>query len=60
MALTIGIIGLPQSGKTTLFNAITRANVPISNYATGSVQANSAVVQVPDERLQPLSRRTVR
>ncbi|HWZ18825.1 MAG TPA: GTPase, partial [Ktedonobacteraceae bacterium] len=34
MALTIGIIGLPQSGKTTLFNALTKAGAPISGYAT--------------------------
>jgi hypothetical protein len=55
MALTIGIIGLPQSGKTTLFNALTRANAPISGYATSTVQANVAMVQVPDARLQPLA-----
>src|SRR5437588_2717844 len=55
MALTIGIIGLPQSGKTSLFNALTRAGAPISGYATSTVQANIAVVQVPDARLQPLA-----
>jgi GTP-binding protein YchF len=55
MALTIGIIGLPQSGKTTLFNALTRAGAPISGYATSTVQANIAVVQVPDLRLAPLA-----
>lgn len=55
MALTIGIIGLPQSGKTTLFNALTRAGAPISGYATSTVQANVAVVQVPDARLPALA-----
>ncbi len=55
MALTIGIIGLPQSGKTTLFNALTKAGAPISGYATSTVQANIAVVQVPDPRLEPLA-----
>src|SRR3989440_3199211 len=55
MALTIGIIGLPQSGKTTLFNALTKAGAPISGYATSTVQANMAVVQVPDSRLEPLA-----
>ncbi|HEV2662251.1 MAG TPA: redox-regulated ATPase YchF [Ktedonobacteraceae bacterium] len=55
MALTIGIIGLPQSGKTTLFNALTKANAPVSGYATSTVQANVAVVQVPDPRLEPLA-----
>ncbi len=55
MALTIGIIGLPQSGKTTLFNALTQAGAPISGYATSTIQANVAMVQVPDARLQPLA-----
>ena len=55
MALTIGIVGLPQSGKTTLFNALTKAGAPINNYASSTVQANIAVVQVPDARLQPLA-----
>lgn len=55
MALTIGIVGLPQSGKTSLFNALTKAGAPVSNYATSTVQANMAVVQVPDARLQPLA-----
>jgi ribosome-binding ATPase len=55
MALTIGIIGLPQSGKTSLFNALTKAGAPVSNYASSTVQANFAIVQVPDARLQPLA-----
>ncbi len=55
MALTVGIIGLPLSGKTTLFNALTRAGAQISGYPTSTVQANRAVVQVPDERLDRLA-----
>ncbi len=55
MALTVGIIGMPLSGKTTLFNALTRAGAEISSYPTSSVQANRAVVQVPDERLDRLA-----
>jgi ribosome-binding ATPase len=55
MALTVGIIGLPLSGKTTLFNALTRADAEISGYPTSTVQANRAVVQVPDERLDRLA-----
>ena len=55
MALTLGIIGLPQSGKTSLFNALTKAGAPVEGYATSTVQANVAVVQVPDPRLQPLA-----
>ena len=55
MALTVGIIGLPQSGKTTLFNAVTRAGAQVSGYPTSTVQANRAVVEVPDERLTRLA-----
>jgi len=56
MALTVGIIGLPQSGKTTLFNALTRAGAQTSGYPTSTVQANRAVVEVPDERLARLAK----
>jgi len=55
MALTVGIIGLPQSGKTTLFNALTRAGAPVSGYPTSTVQANLAIVNVPDQRVERLS-----
>jgi ribosome-binding ATPase YchF (GTP1/OBG family) len=55
MALTVGIIGLPQSGKTSLFNALTRSSAPVSNYPTSTVQANLAVVNVPDERVERLA-----
>ena len=55
MALTVGIIGLPLSGKTTLFNALTRAGAEVSAYPTSTVQANRAVVQVPDGRLNRLA-----
>jgi GTP-binding protein YchF len=55
VALTVGIIGLPLSGKTTLFNTLTRAGAEITGYPTSTVQANRAVVQVPDERLTRLA-----
>ena len=55
MGLTVGIIGLPQSGKTTLFNALTRAGAQISGYPTSTVVANRAVVEVPDARLDRLA-----
>ncbi len=55
MALTVGIIGLPQAGKTSLFNALTKAGAQVSGYPTSTVQANKAVVQVPDERLNVLA-----
>lgn len=55
MGLTVGIIGLPLAGKTTLFNALTRAGAQISGYPTSTVQANRAVVHVPDARLDRLA-----
>ncbi len=55
MALTVGIIGLPQSGKTSLFNAITKSNAPVAGYSTGSAQANIAMVNVPDDRVDRLT-----
>jgi GTP-binding protein YchF len=55
MGLTVGIIGLPQSGKTTLFNSLTRAGAQVSGYPTSTVQANRAVVEVPDARLTRLA-----
>ncbi|HEV2235237.1 MAG TPA: redox-regulated ATPase YchF [Ktedonobacterales bacterium] len=55
MALTVGIIGLPQAGKTTLFNALTSAGAQVSGYPTSTVQANRAVVPVPDARLDRLA-----
>ncbi len=55
MALTVGIIGLPQAGKTSLFNALTSAGAQVSGYPTSTVQANRAVVLVPDARLDRLA-----
>ncbi len=55
MGLLVAIIGLPQSGKTSLFNALTRAGAPVSGYQTTTVQANTAIVPVPDERVDRLT-----
>ncbi len=55
MGLTVGIIGLPLSGKTALFNALTRAGAQSSAYPTSTVQANRAVAEVPDPRLTQLA-----
>ncbi len=52
--MRLGIIGLPQSGKTTLFNALTRGDVP-TGMSAGKIQVNTAVVDVPDERVDRLS-----
>ena len=53
--MRLGIIGLPQSGKTTLFNALTRGNQP-TGVATGKIEIHTAVVDVPDPRVDVLSK----
>lgn len=55
MALNIGILGLPNVGKSTLFNSLTRAHAEASNYPFCTVEANVGVVEVPDERLLRLA-----
>ena len=52
--MRLGIIGLPQSGKTTLFNALTRGDQP-TGIATGKIEIHTAVVDVPDPRVDRLS-----
>jgi ribosome-binding ATPase len=51
----IGIVGLPNAGKTTLFNALTRSGAATAVYPFTTVDPNVAVVEVPDDRLQPLA-----
>lgn len=53
--LTIGIVGLPNVGKSTLFKALTRKQVEIANYPFATIDPNVGVVEVPDERLQALA-----
>ncbi len=56
MALTIGIVGLPNAGKSTLFNALTKNSVLAANYPFATIEPNVGVVGVPDPRLDVLAR----
>ncbi|MEI8103953.1 MAG: redox-regulated ATPase YchF [Candidatus Moraniibacteriota bacterium] len=55
MSLKAGIVGLPNVGKSTLFKALTRKAVDISNYPFCTIEPNVGIVEVPDERLQQLA-----
>ena len=56
MSLSTGIIGLPNVGKSTLFNALTRGRAEASNYPFCTIEPNVAIVEVPDDRLQQLGK----
>jgi GTP-binding protein YchF len=55
LSLTVGIVGLPNAGKSTLFNAMTQAGAAVGNYPFTTIEPNTGVVAVPDMRLDRLA-----
>lgn len=55
MGLKCGIVGLPNVGKSTLFNALTKAGIAAENYPFCTIDPNVGIVEVPDPRLQALA-----
>ena len=53
--MKVGIVGLPNAGKSTLFNALTRAGAETGDYAFTTIDPNVAIVPVPDQRLDEVA-----
>jgi len=58
MSLEVGIIGLPNAGKSTIFNALTRAGAVVAGYPFTTIEPNTGMVTVPDDRLKEIARIT--
>ena len=56
MALQCGIVGLPNVGKSTIFNALTSAKAEAANYPFCTIEPNTGIVKVPDPRLEEISK----
>src|SRR5690625_7883728 len=56
MSLQCGIVGLPNVGKSTLFNALTQAGIEAENYPFCTIEPNVGIVEVPDPRLEALKK----
>ena len=54
MSLKCGIVGLPNVGKSTLFNALTKAGIEAANYPFCTIEPNVGIVEVPDARMKAL------